>query len=559
MNRSFSIKHFLSCNIEFSTIQYQKFFIAFLILPFLFSPPISAQQTCGVFTNDSTANIGYTLFSNNEHTYLIDNCGLIVNEWVSDYKPGESVYLLENGNLLRTAKIESDFGLGGAGGRGGRLELFSWENELLWFFEIANSDLHLHHDIEPLPNGNILVIAWEKQSAADAQLMGRLSDTEVWSERIMELAIKENNQAEIVWQWRLWDHLVQHQNPALSNYGGITDNPQLIDINYTDTANKKNWVHINSIDYHPELDQILVSSRLFNEVWIIDHGTSTTEAASHSGGQYNKGGDLLYRFGNPRAYKAGGTEDQIFQHQHDARWITSGYPHLDKLMVFNNDHSPSFSSVEIWQPLASSPGTYQMDGNTFQPMETEWSYTKQGFYSEYMGSAHFLPNGNLFICEATEGYFFEVDSNQYTVWDYINPVNKNGGAAIQGGTVRFNDTFRANKYPYTYKAFDGKDLTPGLPVELSPWETDCFVPTPFEHKEIEITLLGNPIYDQLVFYASSENLSLSIYNSKAQLVWTGPVNIDLNHHDFSNLPIGLYVLNFRDDKGFKLPLKVLKF
>jgi hypothetical protein len=37
-------------------------------------------------------------------------------------------------------------------------------------------------------------------------------------------------------------------------------------------------------------------------LWVIDHQTTTAQAASHTGGRYNKGGDLLYRWGNPQTY-----------------------------------------------------------------------------------------------------------------------------------------------------------------------------------------------------------------------------------------------------------------
>jgi hypothetical protein len=66
---------------------------------------LGQTRTIGLFVND-TANVykGYTLFApkQNTMTYLINNEGLIMNKWTaSKYPPGQSVYLLENGNLLR--------------------------------------------------------------------------------------------------------------------------------------------------------------------------------------------------------------------------------------------------------------------------------------------------------------------------------------------------------------------------------------------------------------------------------------------------------------------------
>jgi hypothetical protein len=59
------------------------------------------------------------------------------------------------------------------------------------------------------------------------------------------------------------------------------------------------WNHMNSIDYNPTFDQIAMSVRGNSEVWIIDHSTTTAQAKGHTGGKYGKGGDLLYRYGNP--------------------------------------------------------------------------------------------------------------------------------------------------------------------------------------------------------------------------------------------------------------------
>jgi dsDNA-binding SOS-regulon protein len=188
------------------------------------------------------------------------------------------------------------------------------------------------------------------------------------------------------------------------------------------------WHHVNAVAYNPELDQIMVSLRLFSEFWVIDHGTTTGEAASHQGGRSGKGGDLLYRWGNPRAYRAGTKADQKLFYQHDAHWIPRGRPGEGHVIVFNNGDgrtAHNFSSVdEIVLPV-DSRGRYQRDPNgPFGPREAVWSYTapkKEDFFSAIMSGANRLPNGNTLVCSSMNATIFEVTPDKEVVWKYVNP------------------------------------------------------------------------------------------------------------------------------------------
>ena len=143
---------------------------------------LNAQRTIGLFENDSLAFNGYTLWTPNKTTYLIDNCGSLINKWESNYNPGLSAYLLENGNLLRAGSFPGSFN---GAGRGGILEEFNWDGELVWSYEVASDVYHQHHDIEPMPNGNILVIAWEKKNSAEARQAGASNNVAYWPEVIL--------------------------------------------------------------------------------------------------------------------------------------------------------------------------------------------------------------------------------------------------------------------------------------------------------------------------------------------------------------------------------------
>jgi len=462
----------------------------------------TAEQTVGLFRNDPGAFDGYTLFAPNRSnvTYLIDNDGQIVNTWTSSYGPGVSVYLKENGNLIRTANIrELNNTFGALGGGGGRIEEYAWDGTLIWGYnysvgleEYLADPVFQHHDIAVLPNGNVLILAWEYKSGAQAIAAGRdpalMEDGVVFPEHIVEVEPVGETGGNIVWEWYSWDHMIQDFDETQQNFGVVGDHPELIDINYGNTID--DWQHANALNYNEELDQIMISVRAFDELWVIDHSTTTEEAASHSGGDSGMGGDLIYRWGNPQAYDRGDESDRQFFMQHDTQWIEPGLDGAGNILVFNNgqEREPEeFSTVvEIVPPVDASGNYILEDGAAFGPAAPTWSYQAPNptdFYSSFISGAQRLPNGNTLIDAGAQGHFFEVTSEGDIVWDYISPVTADGPLA-QGVVpeTRANIVFRATRYGKDYPAFEGKDLVPMGVIELpkqegTPDPTDTPEPT----------------------------------------------------------------------------------
>ncbi len=447
------------------------------------------ERTVGLLINEDAAFDGYTLFAplNSTTTYLIDINGNQVHSWKSNYKPGNSVYLLENGNLLRTGTVQNN--VISSGGAGGRIQEFDWEGNLVWDFNYSN-DIHLqHHDIEYLPNGNILLVAWEYKTKQEAILAGRnpnlIKDNCLWPDCIIEIEPNGTVGGNVVWEWHIWDHLVQEFNSARENYGIVADHPELLNINYLHCGNSgcsgADWNHVNSVDYNSELDQVIISSHEMSEIYVIDHSTTTEEAAGHTGGKYDKGGDFLYRWGNPHVYQAGSTSGQKLFKQHDAQWIESGLPGAGNILIFNNGAGRpggDYSSIDEIESPIDENGNYQFTtGTAYSPVEQLWIYTatpESDFYSSFISGAHRLQNGNTLICSGANGRFFEVTEDKEIVWEYINPVTA-AGILTQGEPVpdgndnrSKNNVFRCYRYAPDYPGFDRKDLTPGDPIELYP-------------------------------------------------------------------------------------------
>ena len=356
---------------------------------------------------------------------LIDKDRRVVHRWDCGSGPANVTYLLEDGSLLRTARVQNPL-FQARGGAGGKITRFNWDGELTWEYTVSDENLHHHHDVEPMPNGNVLVIAWERHSREEAIEAGRdpntLSEGALWSETILELKPVGKNGAEVVWQWRQWDHLVQQFDKTKENYGDVAETPQLIDINYGIRRGGADWIHMNSVDYNAELDQIVMSARWFDEAWVIDHSTTTEQAASHSGGKHGRGGDLLYRWGNPEAYFAGFPFDRQFFAQHDVRWIDQGIPGAGNFLLFNNGdrNSRSYSSVDEFQPPVRPDGSYDLSKTSaFAPQKFSWSYESQrDFSSNRISGAQRLPGGNTLICSGEQGWVFEVTPDGKRVWEF---------------------------------------------------------------------------------------------------------------------------------------------
>jgi len=423
-------------------------------------------------TDTATINIGqvseafegYTLYSpmGSPDTYLIDNDGAVVHSWASDHASGTSVYLLEDGTLMNTAQPQGLNQWFNAGGATGRVEQWSWDGELLWEFEYSDGYHRLHHDIEILPNGNVLMIAWEWVDEADVIAAGRdpnlLSAGELWPDHVIEVEPTGNSGGNIVWEWHAWDHLVQDYDPTQANYGVVADHPELIDVNYVSGRESADWNHTNSIDYNADLDQIVLSVRSFNEIWVIDHSTTTEEAAGHTGGDSGMGGDLLYRWGNPQAYDAGSADDQVLFGQHDAEWIGDGIPGEGNILVFNNGDrlaGQAYSSVdEIATPMEADGSYTLVSGQPYGPDDLAWSYTADpatDFFADHISGSQRLANGNTLITDGPGGRLFEVTIGGEVVWEYE-----------VGSQV-----FRADRYAPEYAGFDGTPLDDD-PVNQTP-------------------------------------------------------------------------------------------
>ena len=544
--------------------------IAIVALPFL--QGFSQTRTMGLFINDTLkAFHGYTVFApkHNTMTYIINNEGRKCHEWsASTYPPGQSVYLLENGDLLRTCMVQG--GLSSGGGEGGRVEEYDWNDNLVWQLDYSTATYAQHHDIKRLPNGNIIMLVNEKKTVSEAIAAGFnpnnfqpdvLQKGYMLPDCIIEIQPTFPVGGNVVWEWHVWDHLIQDYDASKLNFGVVNAHPELVDCDGDHRALPCFWNHMNCIDYNPALNQIAMSVRGNSEVWIVDHSTTTAQSASHSGGVHNRGGDLLYRWGNPLTYGAGtGTSPKYFE-QHDVEWIKPDCPGAGDLMCFNNGVGRKFSSIdEITTPVDAN-GNYPLATCTaYAPTSLTWTYVAtppSSLWAQDISGAQRLQNGNTLIDNGPLGTFIEVTSTGDVVWKYIDPVD-NAGPMWQGDSIphdsihpdeTLNSVFRVYRYPPDYAGFVGRDLTPGAFIELYPTGMDDHV-----NQSPPVQCYPNPFTTRINLINTTGKENFDLEDITGHIVWSGK---HIGQHNFSNLSNGIYFLRIEGQNSVQ-SIKVLK-
>ena len=469
--------------------------------------------------------VGNTLITplRSTETFLIDLNHNILQTWHGNNGAGHTVYLLADNSVIR-GQGDPAAPLNGGGGAGGHLQRVNSNDVVVWDYFFSNSEHQQHHDLQPMPNGNFLVIAWEDKTSAEAVAAGRTAPfgTRLLPTLIAELQPVGSNDANVVWEWRIWDHIIQDNDALKPNFGVIADHPELVDVDLGGAG--LSWDHANFIDYNPERDEIVFSARAMNEVYVIDHSTTTAEAAGHTGGNRGRGGDILYRWGNPQNYGAGTAGDQVFWGVHGANWIDAGRPGAGGILAFNNGNRPetandSSSVVEIQPPVDQNGDYILVLAQAYGPATPDWEYDDGlGFYSLRYGSAFRMPNGNTLICEGVEGFIFEINPDGTKVWTYIEPI----GSGV----------FSADRY---HEA-----------------------PVPTLIADFQVEQRGGAVHVRWRLDASSDITELRLLAHGEQRTWPVPVSVEPGHHyraidNSVNLRPGTrvtYIIEARESDGW---------
>ena len=459
----------------------------------------------GLVSRAAGALDGYTLVAplRSLKVHLVDMQGEPVHTWsTSMYAPGGGCYLEDNGHLLRCGRVNENPRFHG-GGIGGVIEEFDWDGNLVWTYDLKDEYQTQHHDMERLPNGDLLVIVWEHLSKEEARGFGRdpeaIGGEGLWPDAVLEIRPTLPAGGEIVWEWHAWDHLIQDFDESLPYFGSIPDQVGRLDINAdhrerpaltpeqreaerklheemralgyiggedeeeddsgpppdANRSKRPDWMHTNGVAYHAGRDLIALSSPQLCEVFVIDHSTTTEEAASSRGGNFGHGGELLWRWGNPRNYGHGDHTDQRLFYQHDPTWVERDAG-LSLLVYNNGSRRPDgdYSTVEeLLLPLAAEQGFTRAEGVAFGPTAPTWQHrASEPYFSGFISGAQRLPNGNTLICAGAPGRIYEVTPTDELVWDYLNPFGGDAPSTNQSGNAPVTALFRAYRFGVDHPA-----------------------------------------------------------------------------------------------------------
>ncbi len=469
---------------------------------------------------------GYALYNSlsSKNAYLIDANGDIAHTWACTHSGNYAVLLKDNGNIIRGAIYDGNVLQGAA--VGGRVQEVDPEGNLVWDYIYSGPEYVQHHDITLMPNGGVLLTAWEVMTGAELEAMGYTGNSnQKWPTHFVEIQ-QDGTVGKIVWEWHIKDHFVQDVNPSLDNYGSISEHPELMNINVEAGGFGGfggDWFHVNGVNYDPVMDQIVFSSRFLSEIFVIDHSTTTEEAASHQGGNSGMGGDLLYRWGNPSNYDTPGNQT-IPGPVHDARFIPEdGRPRSGHIQYFSNDGGTK-SSVEAILPPRDGFLFTKEEKVAYGPIAPSYIHNTLE-YAWGQSASNTMPNGNTFVNMSGE-YMYEVDMNDEVIWQYGEGPAK---------------AFRYTCDHPGIKALLGESACSGVSTE------DIVI--------ADIVVSPNPSYGIINISGDDRSMIRNVicHDLIGQEVTRFPFNGNI---DLTGLNEGMYILTFLLDDDYRMTKKI---
>ncbi len=335
------------------------------------------------------AAAGYVLVPSGNATQLLDAANTSVKNWTTG---GYTAYLTNTGTLVG----QTGNGSAAAAGFGSLVEKTDASQgsaqKNIW----TASGFHHAHWV--MPNGHwlgtVAVKINPKTALAAAGYTGTM--TSMWDERIQEWDPATKT---VMWEWKASDHTSGTNHPRKFNSNTLFKN--------------NDPIHINSVVYDSARDLVVMSSHYMNEVLVVDHSTTTAQAATSTGGKYGKGGDLLFRWGSSRNY--GGSGAAMSNVVHGGGVVQGGLPGAGNFTLFgNSDNTVKHSRwYEVKGQESDTGWVIGSNGEFAADLAFDW-YSATGTYESngHYGFGQRLSNGNTFLTFSGSNKLVEVDASK---------------------------------------------------------------------------------------------------------------------------------------------------
>jgi hypothetical protein len=247
------------------------------------------------------------------------------------------------------------------------------------------------------------------------------------------------------WRWDAWDKLTDDPKDATR-----------LDINYhipepfAQISNRStaDYMHVNGVDFDPVNDLLVVTSRAFNEIYLIDYHTK----------------EIVGRWGNPWATKSGtppswmSDGDTTLWGPHGGNFVDSSRGVVNILVFDNGWMRPEDRRSRVFEvQFVQNDTTWEPEANPVWQYQTA---APNALLTDFQGFAQRLPNGNTLITSSGMAHLIEVTPEGKVAWEFVSPVFANGEikcafSADDGGPLTM---FRAYKYALNYPGLKGLDL-----------------------------------------------------------------------------------------------------
>jgi len=342
-----------------------------------------------VYRDETRSYVGYTLFAVRPaaKAILVDHAGNVVHEWQdAGARQWGHIELLPDGDVLVIGADRPDEPVPWIADGSRYAMRLDWNGRLIW-----KKYLPAHHDVTPTPDGNLMVLAFQRR-----KLPGVHPSVDVRDDLIVILT----PQGEPLARLSFYDAAVGQPGvfPLIENPVTVVARRPWVDLFH---ANSIEWMHHRHLfDKDPIYgpDNVLICFRRQHRIAIFDM----------------KKWEVIWAWG-----------EKDISGPHDAQVLENG-----RILLFDNGVNRGWSRVIELDPLRK---------------EVVWEFkapTPTDFYTESRGSAQRLPNGNTLIANSDHGEIFEVTREGDVVWRYLCAErNEAGHRATIVRARRFENTF----------------------------------------------------------------------------------------------------------------------